>query len=163
MLYAVDATTGTEQWRFETTADSTSPPAVVADTVNAVDKTDTVYALEMSTGEERWRAMHEANLWRSAPVVVADTIYLGSWREEVLALSTDDGSVIWRQQPDSSAFRISTPVVVANGTVFAAGRDGMIVALNPTNGRRKWHVSTELSELGAPTVPDGVVYVGAAS
>ena len=161
-LYAVDAETGAEQWRSQTEADINAPPAVAAETIYLVDKDDTVYALESETGEEQWRATHEGEeLWRSAPVVVDDRIYLGSWRGAVLALHADDGSRAWRQRPGPPDFRIGSPVAVANGTVFGGGREGMLVALDTTNGQIEWQVSTETYELSAPAIADGVVYVGA--
>jgi outer membrane protein assembly factor BamB len=160
-LYAVDAETGAEQWRFQTEADINTPPAVAAGTIYLVDKDDTVYALESETGEGQWQATHDGEeLWRSAPVAVDDRIYLGSWRGAVLALHADDGSRAWRQRPGPPDFRIGSPVAVADGTVFAGGREGMLVALDATNGQIEWQVSTETYELSAPAIANGVVYVG---
>lgn len=162
-LYAVDAEDGRERWRFDASADIDAPVAAVGGTVYLVDGANTLYALDAATGDERWQRIQERDVSRSAPVVANDRIYLGSWDGGVHALRTADGSTDWRQQGEGTDFRIRGPVAVAGETVFAAGREGTITALDATDGRVKWAVSTGAYELGPPAVADGVVYVGAAA
>jgi len=164
-LYAIDAETGTERWRFEADADIGVPAAVVEGVVYTVDRRNTVYAIDGATGDERWRTPRDVEVFRSAPVVTDDRLYFGAIDEEeylVLALGTDQGELVWRQQPD---LEISSPVAVADGTVFATGRDGAVAALDAARGRPEWTrslVDGAFTELGVPAMADGVVYVGVA-
>ena len=160
-LYAVDAD-GAERWRVETDAEVNVPVAVVDETVYAVDDESTVYAVG-TDGEVRWRRTLGADVSRSAPVVVDDRVYLGSWDGSALALETGDGATDWRQDGDPVGFRVGGPVAVTAETVFAAGREGQMAALEAATGRERWTVATGAYELGAPAVANGVVYVGAAT
>lgn len=162
-LYAIDAETGAERWRFETGADIGVPAAVVEGVVYIVDRRNTVYAIDSSTGEVRWRTTRGVEVFRSAPVMSDGRLYFGAIANEeylVLALGIDQGQQVWGQQLD---IEVSSPVTVADGTVFATGRDGAVAALDAASGQHEWTrslVEGAFTELGVPAVADGVVYVG---
>lgn len=152
---------GQERWRFDTNTDIDAPVAVVEGIVYLVDEANTLYALDAATGDERWQQSHDMDVSRSVPVVANDHIYLGSWNGGVDALHTTDGSTAWRQQGEQTDVRIKGPVAVTEETLLATGRKGTIIALDATDGKVKWTVTTDAYELAAPSVADGVVYVGA--
>lgn len=160
-LYAVDAARGTEKWRFPTDGDLGGSPAVVDDTVFVVDDAVAVYAIDTDSGELRWNTSFETAMGRSSPAVSGGRMYLGSWDGDVLALCIEDGAILWRTTIDTPLFRIDGPVAVADGMVFAAGREGTIAALRADTGHVKWKRRTGVFELTPPTVADGVVFTGA--
>jgi outer membrane protein assembly factor BamB len=77
-VYALDAATGTERWRFLAQG-SVSSPAVVGEAVYVTTSApdSCVYAVDARTGEERWR-FEEATDGAVLPMVVGDTLYFGT-------------------------------------------------------------------------------------
>lgn len=161
-LYAVDAETSDERWRFQTKDDIRWPAAVSEETVYIVDDTKTVSAIDPITSEERWQVTYETDISDAGIAVIDGTIYLGTDDGEIIALSPEDGTQIWRQQVDLPEFMVVNPIAGGDGTVFAAGT-GAIVALEAASGRLEWEVTTEIGKLSAPAVADDVVYVGASN
>lgn len=157
-LYAVDASEGTETWRYETDAAIETPPAVAEATVFVVDETSTILAIDASTGDERWRRSPAEGIRFSIPVVADETLYLGSDGGDLLALDTEDGSDVWRRNLGSS--RVG-PVAVADETVYLPGPTDSLLALSARDGNELWRHTVGSGPSGPPVVADDVVYVGA--
>ncbi len=56
---------------------------------------DKVYALNTTTGQQRWTFFTEGSV-RLAPTIVGDRLYVGSDDGCVYCLSANDGSLIWK-------------------------------------------------------------------
>ena len=54
-LYAIDAVTGKEKWRFGTGRAVVSSPAVSNGVVYVGSRDNNLYAIDAETGKERWR------------------------------------------------------------------------------------------------------------
>jgi outer membrane protein assembly factor BamB len=54
-LYAVDAETGQEKWRFTSGGEETSSPSVAGGVVYFGSHDQHLYAVDIHTGEEKWR------------------------------------------------------------------------------------------------------------
>ena len=67
ILYALDAATGEERWRFATDVVFTSSPAVSQETVVAASG-QSLYALDAGTGMERWR-FEMSDVLASSPAI----------------------------------------------------------------------------------------------
>jgi outer membrane protein assembly factor BamB len=81
-LTAVSCTDGSLQWQispFNASAPFASPPAIVGDTVLAGCDDYQLYALNLATGQEKWRFVTESYV-RSSPAVSADgsTLFITS-------------------------------------------------------------------------------------
>jgi len=59
------------------------------------------------------------------------------------------------------SLRLGLGVAMEGDTVFAAGHNGEVVALNVNNGKRLWRTSTKLPLTGGPGVGGGIVVAGA--
>jgi outer membrane protein assembly factor BamB len=91
-LYALDATTGEERWRFQTGDTVWSSPAVANGVVYVGSFDGNLYALDAATGQERWRLRivedatpgedsrdSESREWIfPSPAVVDGVVYIGS-------------------------------------------------------------------------------------
>jgi outer membrane protein assembly factor BamB len=60
----------------------------------------------------------------------------------------------------SKSLRLALRPIAVEGVVYAASHDGEVVALNATNGKRKWSVKTKLPLAAGPAVGAGVVALG---
>jgi outer membrane protein assembly factor BamB len=67
-LYALDATTGTERWKFTAGDRMYSTPAVSGGVVYVGSDDDYLYALDATTGTERWK-FKTSNHVLSSPAV----------------------------------------------------------------------------------------------
>lgn len=74
-----------------------------------------------------------------------ETVYLGT-REGVIAVAPSDGTRRWQQTTEPVAARPT----VSESTVYVAGRNGTVYALNRDDGSVRW---TFESEIGLTTVP----------
>ena len=99
------------------------------------------------------------------PIVVDGIMYVTTGTRNALAIDAATGNVKWRYRPDSEGPTGGNKgVVVAEGKVFFARRDAVLVALDQKTGALVWQTRLT-SEPGAyasaPAVYyDGLVYIG---
>ena len=87
ILYALDAATGEERWRFATDVVFTSSPAVSQETVVAASG-QSLYALDAGR-MERWR-FEMSDVLASSPAIADGLVYVGSWDGAVYAIGSSD-------------------------------------------------------------------------
>jgi outer membrane protein assembly factor BamB len=157
-LYALDAASGRERWRYATAGAVDGSPAWVrggADTpalVVVASRDGSLHAVDAASGEARWRLPLGAELpfrwgWDfilSTPAVHGDTLYVGSGSGEVLAVGAADGAVRWRH---ATGGRVRSSPTVAEGTVYAGSFDGHLYALDAATGELRWKFATEGTKL----------------
>ncbi len=165
-VFAVDASTGEELWRFETGEDVWDVPTVVDGVVyvgswgrygsrlygspNAY-----TYALDAKTGNLRWR-FKLGDAVRSPLSADATVLYAGAWHS-LYALDARTGERRWRRETNGLSDRLPSPV---DGVIYVGLDGGRLYALEAQSGEERW--SSEHSGLVTPAVmKDGVVYAGA--
>lgn len=126
-----------------------------------------VYALDVATGKVRWFAPTKPETTSfSTPVVVKDAdgsrqIVLSSQPSALFALSPADGTLLWRHEhPVSGARAVGTPVVAADGVIFAStgqggsGRGAVAVKAGSADGKTKpslaWDASNRIPYVPTP-------------
>lgn len=160
ILFALDAVTGEERWRFVTGGDGgytldTAPAVadgVVYMTTIDSDGDDSLFSLDAATGKERWHfAPDVPGLF--TPVVVDGTVFAAG-SGGLYAVDADTGDQRWKS-PIGEGF--SAPAV-ADGTVVVHTRSNL-VAVDAATGDEQWRYNSGGS-WSAPVVVDGMVYVG---
>jgi outer membrane protein assembly factor BamB len=159
-VYAVNAETGKERWRFTATGSGTeirSPPAVADGTVYVTAAGGNVYALDAETGKQEWDSPNDVQA-RESPTATRDTVYVSSERGSYYALDASDGSVKW-------SFPAGTPTfdgTIYNETLYAdSGLN--LYALDTETGEREWLFARTEWEAVSATLSGGTVYVGGGS
>ncbi|MEE3652770.1 MULTISPECIES: outer membrane protein assembly factor BamB [unclassified Brenneria] len=147
-------------------------PAWQSDRVFAADRRGTVKALDLNSGTEIWHAdLSEKTgfLSRNTPAllsggvaVAGNHVYVGSERAQVFALNAEDGSPVW--QTNVAGEVLSRPVS-SDGVVLVHTSNGMLQALDETDGAIKWTVNLDMPTLSlrgesAPTTAFGAAIVG---
>ena len=135
---SLTADLATENWVYPaapaTAVDFNSTPAIAMDgTIYAVATNNTVYALNPN-GTIKWTAAYSAS---------------GGFASSAIALA-NDGTVY-------VSAKLNTPV---SPDTLA---DGILMALNPTDGSEKWSVTlvdTNVEQGGPAVAADGTVYLG---
>jgi outer membrane protein assembly factor BamB len=118
-VYALDATCGTEKWRFRLDESMRSSPAVMDGIIYVVDRNQ-VYALDANTGTIQWASNLDRNHYE--PVVADSTVYIAGDRL-VQALDANTGTQQWVFEPPGLGHGV-TPPTVRDGTIYiGSGND----------------------------------------
>ncbi|WP_148413821.1 PQQ-binding-like beta-propeller repeat protein [Haloferax sp. KTX1] len=124
-LRAFELADGSERWRYDLESDAKGAPAV-ADGAVFVVTGDAVHAVDLATGERRFRGEARTSEW-TTPVATPEAAYLSTRGDELLALAPTDGTELWRS-PGSGA-----PVVADD--VLHVTVDGETATLSRDDGR----------------------------
>ncbi|MFF5921692.1 PQQ-binding-like beta-propeller repeat protein [Streptomyces flavochromogenes] len=159
-VLSIDIAAGHVRWHFEAPAVFTSPPAfapgpaVTGGGVYLSDHLGTVYALDATTGQDRWRIATEPRQ-STEPVLVADgNIHVGSG-SALYTLDAVTGTPRWRFAAGGEL--VGSPVV-ADGRVHFGSADHVLYTLDATGGQLRWKLATGGEITGSPVVRNGVVY-----
>ncbi|MGA7828160.1 MAG: PQQ-binding-like beta-propeller repeat protein, partial [Geobacteraceae bacterium] len=84
-LYAVDAKTGQEKWRFKTGA-ILSPPTIADGVVYIGSIDNNLYAVDIESGQEKWRFKTEGNIMCSS-AISDGVVYFGNEDHNLYAIA----------------------------------------------------------------------------
>jgi len=136
-VYALDAATGEERWRFRpddstVVIESLLSPAVASGVAYVVARQ---YTAPGSGDFERW-----------------STLY---------AVDALTGEMLWSSRVDGRYGQIGFPPIVAGGQVYAGTEYGWVLALDAASGARVWELDVGRgNDIGAsPVVVNGAMYV----
>ncbi|HSJ15494.1 MAG TPA: PQQ-binding-like beta-propeller repeat protein [Longimicrobiales bacterium] len=126
-LYAIDAATGAERWRFDHEVSwVTGTPVVWQGTVFAGSSDARFFhAVDAATGTEQWRLGTSAPVW-SSPFVADGIVYFGDSGGTVHAVTTADGVEQWNVRIGGT---IRAPLVPAGDLILVPNEDGVLYAL----------------------------------
>ena len=157
-VYALDAATGAERWRFEAPVVLFTPPTLDDSATPAVyvaDYLGTLYALDGASGRVRWQG-RTASRQGAEPVVVADGAALIASGETLYAFETAGGRELWRYAARGEV--VGAPAV-ADGLVHLGSRDHSLHTLELASGRLRWELGTKGELTGSPVALGGRVFV----
>ena len=168
---AWDRATGAELWRFGgglTTAINASP--VVADgLVYIVNGMDDVFALDATTGAQRWQIRLDptgfdwGNATVGTPAIAKHVLVVPTLYKDLVALDATSGMELWRYAGTASPIRSThyrgaheagfeaTPVITGD-IVWAADTAGQLTALDLHTGAPLWHTALGTPVLGGLAV-----------
>ncbi|MFF3392292.1 PQQ-binding-like beta-propeller repeat protein [Streptomyces sp. NPDC002669] len=162
-LYAVDAATGKKRWVFATGGSECASPAVVDGVVYVGSGDEHFYAVDAVTGKKIWSFRCRKNgSVTEQPVVANGVVYFGSDDNHLYALDAGTGKRRWAFPMLDG---VNSAPVVANGLVYIS--TSRLYAVNAATGKQRWSRTGIKYKMlpghrsfSAPTVADGVVYVG---
>jgi eukaryotic-like serine/threonine-protein kinase len=133
-----------------------SSPAVVKGVVFVGSEKGRIYALDAWTGKILWNTDAGSSHNWSSPAVVKGVVYIGG--AGIFALRASTGTLLWKVNTQDDVGSLA----VANGIVY--GFSSTLYAIRTSDGSILWTKKTGDagdSSLGqAPTVADGVVFIG---
>jgi outer membrane protein assembly factor BamB len=123
-----------------------------------VDSKGALHAIRAGNGKAAWRAPGFG--YSSKPRPGAGVLYVSGGRGEILALRAATGELIWSRWMDQD-----TVLDLAGGTLYAAGTDKTVYALDATDGSPLWTYGADVVRrpgLGSagPVSAAGQVFVG---
>ncbi|MBZ4412612.1 PQQ-binding-like beta-propeller repeat protein [Myxococcus sp. XM-1-1-1] len=166
-VLAINARTGTEQWRVQLrcggsvqSAVSVTREQVIVGTCQGFTQGHVV-ALDRATGAERWSVETGSMSHGGAPAVHGDTVYaLSGLGQRLHALDLDSGEQRWAYQTPGALW--GAPAV-ADGVVCFTGYHSRLHAVDEETGKERWSVALDKppASTASPTIAGGLVYMGA--
>lgn len=161
-LYALDADTGHEKWKFGADSDVTSSAAVAGGRVFFSSYKGTVYAVNFADGRLLWKAQfgpdaprayehetgergehpatHDGDFFLSSAAVLGDTVVVGGGDGLVYAFSAKSGTPRWKFRTEG---RVRSSPAISNGVVHVASYDGSLYAIDFNSGKQIWRYDTK--------------------
>jgi outer membrane protein assembly factor BamB len=158
-VYAVDAATGQDLWRFQAARDVWSAPQVAEGVVYVASLDHRMYALNAETGAELWSQDLGAAL-AGTPTLSADgeTLFAGTFGSQLVALNTADGSEKWTKATTNWVW--SAPALDA-GVLYFTDVSGMVYAVEEATGTNVWTPFAPGGQMrGRPALTAELFYVG---
>ena len=159
-VYALDKATGALRWRrnlgmgytfgahvFGLAARGDTVYAAVfrEKSVNAFLRSGVLVALDRTDGHELWRyeTPGDHGSFVTAPLLLPDVVVINDFAgAAVLAIDPRTQSVRWRT-PITDEY-----LIYGNGTLYGAGAEGNVFAMNPSTGTVQWSKAQGSSALG---------------
>lgn len=155
----------TTEWTHTATR-AVSAPSVANETVYFTAEDDRLYAVDATTGRERWNARFEAGIG-GTPAYADGGLFVCGYDDTVYRVSADTGDVVWEFPLDApstvygAGYGPPSPVVTSD-LVFVPTAVGLY-AIEPDSGEPRWTRRISSGEKGVlthPAVEDGRVVVG---
>ncbi|MFC2953632.1 PQQ-binding-like beta-propeller repeat protein [Marinicaulis aureus] len=166
---ALDAQSGDELWRVETTAPARTPPTAYRGRVYLSTNTNEFIALNQETGAKDWtfQSFEEAArfLSSSSPAAAGDLVVAPFSSGELVAFLADSGRSVWdmtlaRQARLTSLATlndIAGSPVIDRGLVYVVSHGGRFSAIDIRTGRPVWEAS--IASLQMPWVAGDYIYL----
>jgi len=147
-VYAVDAKTGNEIWRFPDDGNAQivfyAPPEVTGESLFVGDLANKFYKLDKETGAEVW-TFSEAKGWSIAQALADGNVVYAPSGDWSLYKIDSNGDMIWQFETNQA---IWAQPVIAGDTIFLGSMDHKVYALS-SSGKLLW--KTELGGAIAAT------------
>ena len=164
-VYALDAVSGAERWKFHTGDVVHASPAIVEDRLYVGSWDTYFYALNAGTGAEVWRfktgddpSIHNQVGIQSSATVVNGMVYFGCRDSKFYALDAATGKQMW-MFPNKGSWVITSPVV-QNGKVYMATSDtALLHALDAKTGESIYSIQYHWPIFASPSIAGSTLYV----
>jgi eukaryotic-like serine/threonine-protein kinase len=166
-VYALDANSGQQKWRFHT-GDVVHASPAIADGILYIGSWDSYfYALDATTGRHKWHfqtgvdpIIHNQVGIQSSAAVADGTVYFGCRDSNVYALDAATGEKKWVFN-NKGSWVIASPAVKDGRVYFATSDSGMLYALDAKTGAvvssldfKHWPM------FSSPAIAGGTLYIG---
>jgi len=153
-VYAIDAATGKEKWRYDHNISwiNTSPAVIDGVVYDGSSDAQFVQALDASTGMQLWRTT-TGTTW-SSPAIAGDVLYAGDGQGRLHALDRKTGKLLWSFRTASTVHSSPTP---SGDLVFVGSADASVYALRVSTTPVQRAVFFDSAYIKSASVPDPVL------
>lgn len=151
-LYAVNAESGNEVWKYPTEGGIVSRPAVMGDSVFVGSEDNRLHVVSTRSGSLQWTYYTKGPV-RSSPFIAHGHIFIGSDDMSIHAVNINGGRGIW--QIETIAEIRSTPFVTQE-EVYAGNESGEFYCMD-FRGGIKWRYKAKRAITSSATVADNLV------
>jgi len=155
LLFALDAHSGTERWRFRISEYVTrSSPAVINGTVY-IGGGFGFHALDAITGQPRWSVPIQY-AGQASPTVANGTVLVTSQEGWIYALDATTGETVWRTSTDGLVF--GAPAIIGDQVIYATDT-GVVNTVELETGRLIWRATVAGAIFASPVASQSSVVV----
>jgi outer membrane protein assembly factor BamB len=168
-VFALDAHTGKQLWKVDTTVPVHSAPVVVDGRIYVVTQENETQALDAGDGHQLWShhgTVETAGVLSSASVGVSgDTVVVPYSSGELFALRAENGTPAWNDTLTRTGNVTSLTIindiagrpVIDRNLVFAISHSGTLAAINFRSGSRAW--TRNIAGIQTPLVAGEYIFV----
>ncbi len=166
-LYALDANTGAEKWRFDAQNSILDKPAIADNTIYFGTSDGILYAVDAQTGQQIYRVrtsdreadgIYTTNIV-STPIIEEDKMYITDGG--AAALNRQTGETIWRFTSPAQWFNISKRPLADDHHLYVMDDNTVIYALNKNDGSIVWQYNYPEDYIyGDIVLNNGTLYFG---
>ncbi len=135
-LYAMDADTGRDVWRYRSEGAILHTCAVGDDKVVFGDAAGRICAVNAGDGALAWSIQTGTAVW-NAPLIYDGVVVVGGRDGYLYALDLNGGKIRWKAAVDAPLLS-SSALDVSRGRVYVGGEDMCVRALDLSDGRLLW-------------------------
>jgi outer membrane protein assembly factor BamB len=164
-VYALDARTGKQVWKFQAGDVVHSSPAVANGVLYIGCWDGVLYALDERTGKLAWKfatgvdATHFMQGIPGSPAVSSGVVVFGSRDNFIYALNAISGELIWKQE-NGGSWVIASPAI-QNGIVYITTSDSLkLRALDLRSGKSLFDLGFKTYSFSSPAIAAGHAYFG---
>lgn len=165
-IYALDATSGTLKWKFQTGDVVHASPAIFDGKLYIGSWDSYFYALDAATGKELWRFktgedadIHNQVGIQSSATVANGLVYFGCRDSNFYALDALTGQKRWVFN-NKGSWVITSPVVEAGKAYFATSDTALLHILDAQTGAPVDSIKFHWPIFGSPSIAGGTLYLG---
>ena len=165
-VYALDAVSGEQRWKFQTGDVVHASPALADGTLFFGSWDSYFYAVDAATGKEKWRyhagedaLTHNQVGFQSSPSVVNGVVYTGCRDSNLYALDATTGKEKWRFSTGLS-WVITSPAVAHGKVVFATSDSSLYHVVDAATGKALLQQQGDAYVFASPAIAGDVVLVG---
>lgn len=151
IVYALDAATGNEIWKYRTGGKVFSTPAIYGSGDAAsviIGSCDTyIYSLRIKDGKVNWKYKCGKSVLGS-PTVFGGKVYIGASDHIFRALNAKNGKLVWENK-DVKGFVEAKPYVDKEQVVIGDWAN-RLYSFNPANGKLQWEWKVKGSRMLSP-------------
>jgi len=158
-LFAVEAASGEELWRFETGGPVRSTPALDETSVYVGSWDGHLYRVDRASGRKAW-SFDTGGLVQASPAIAGGLVFIGSRNPKVVAVEAESGELAWEYRHTDGSW-VESSAIHADGTVFVGSSDARrVFAFAAATGEVQWSSFTGGWAWSRPVLGDGIVYSG---
>lgn len=166
-VYALDAMTGAQLWKFKTGDVVHASPAIAQGTVFIGSWDSYFYALNANDGTLKWRFktgedadIHNQVGIQSSAAVLDGIVYFGCRDSHLYALDERSGALRW-SFPTHGSWIVGSPAVDQNRIYFATSDSGLLYELDARHGSVDFRLDfKQWPMFSSPAVAGDMLYIG---
>jgi outer membrane protein assembly factor BamB len=165
-VYALDAATGQEKWKFKTGDVVHGSPAVANGMVYVGSWDSYLYALDAASGAVKWRFktgedpnIHNQVGLQSSPAVVDGVVYVGCRDSNLYAVDAATGEKKWAYN-NKGSWVIGSPAVHNGRVYFATSDSALFHVADAKTGAEIYSLTFTWPMFSSPAIAGNTLYIG---
>ncbi|GEM_PF-2522158 len=146
-------------WKIETSSWISSRPSAESGTIYFASGDGHVFAVDLKTGEERWRRKTEGGAVVHH-MVKGNTVCAVTEYGYLCAFDCATGQQRWKFAPEGG---VSDCPFIAGRIVYVGSLNGTLYAVDLKTGQKKWSLRVEGTAVSSPAIAQGTICFGSDS